>query len=84
MATDASFPEKDFAALDRRNLDFWIADLIRSEASVRRLRRRLEAIRDGSEKTCPTCGRSFAGRADAIYCEPACRIRAHREAKRNG
>jgi hypothetical protein len=64
--------------VSRGNLDTWIRELREREASVRRLRRRLEALRDGDGRTCPACGRPVLGRADAIYCSSLCRIRAHR------
>jgi hypothetical protein len=77
-------PQQQLEALDPRNLDYFIDSLSRTETATRNLRNRLEAIRDGVERTCPVCGRPVAGRSDAIYCESNCRIRAHREAKRNG
>jgi hypothetical protein len=61
------------------NLGWWIGHLREAEASIRRHRRRLEALRDGSmPRACPGCGGPVAGRADAVYCGPACRVRAHR------
>lgn len=76
-------PQAQLLALDPRNHDWFIDQLRHVETTTRELRHRLEAIRDGSEKTCPVCGRPVVGRADAVYCESNCRIRAHREAKRN-
>lgn len=78
------FPEKDILGADRKNLDWWIAELRKSEAMTRQLRKRLEALRDESERACPVCGRIIRGRRDAVYCEAACRIKAHRQAKRDG
>ena len=66
------------AEVSRGNLDTWIRELRDREASVRRLRKRLEALRDGDGRSCPACGRPVLGRADAIYCSSLCRIRAHR------
>jgi hypothetical protein len=76
-------PQQQLHNLDPRNLDYFIDELRHVEATTRELRQRLEAVRDGQEKKCPVCGRPVVGRADAIYCESNCRIRAHREAKRN-
>jgi ferredoxin len=79
--TRAFFPEKDIQALDRRNLDHWIAELRKGEADVRRLRIRLEALQAEVDRPCRLCGRPVAGRADAIYCTSECRVRAHRKAR---
>ena len=81
---DVWLPQEQLRALDPRNLDYFIDSLRRTETTTRNLRNRLEAIRDGAERPCPVCGRPVVGRADAIYCETNCRIRAHREGKRNG
>jgi ferredoxin len=80
--TNVLFPLKDFEHLNRKNLDYWITELRKGETSVRHLRKRLEALRDGSERTCPACGRPVTGRPDAIYCTTNCRVRAHRQAKK--
>jgi len=46
---------------------------------VRRRRKRLEALRDGlPRRVCPVCGGPVAGRAGAVYCGSACRLRANR------
>ena len=68
----------DFAGLDHRWLDEWIAGLRVGETGMRRLRKRLEALRDSATRLCPVCGRPVAGRADAVYCSGNCRVRAHR------
>ncbi len=61
------------------NLGWWIGHLREAEASIRRHRKRLEALRDGiTPRVCPGCGGPVAGRADAVYCGSACRVRAHR------
>jgi len=61
------------------NLGWWIGHLREAEASIRRHRKRLEALRDGiPPRVCPGCGGPVAGRADAVYCGSACRVRAHR------
>ncbi len=75
--------DEHYEVLDRTNLDYWIGELRSSEASVRRLRKRLEALRDEVGRLCPVCGRPVIGRADAVYCGSNCRIRAHREARRD-
>jgi DNA repair exonuclease SbcCD ATPase subunit len=80
--THVFLPEKDIQALTRSNLDHWISELRQGETEVRQLRKRLEALRDQSARSCPVCGRPVTGRPDAIYCEATCRIRAHRQAQR--
>ena len=82
VSTGVSFPASDFDRLNRRHLDGWIVDLAKGEAAVRRLRKRLEALRNESTRACPVCGRPVAGRSDAVYCSSACRVRAHRDAHR--
>lgn len=76
------FPEKDIQALDRRGLDYLIAELRKGEADVRRFRKRLEALQAEVDRPCPECGRQVVGRADAVYCTSECRVRAHRKARR--
>jgi hypothetical protein len=73
--------EKFLASLDRRNLGWMIEELRTGETMVRKLRQRLEALQSADIRLCPECGGPVAGRADAIYCNTRCRIRAHR--KRN-
>jgi hypothetical protein len=77
---DGFWPGSELAKLaGNDNLGWWIGHLREAEASIRRHRRRLEALRDGSTpRACPGCGGPVAGRADAVYCGPACRVRAHR------
>ena len=77
-SVQVDFPERDLPALDRTNLDGWIADLRKGEAAVRRLRQRLEALRDDAKRQCDQCGRPLIGRADARYCSDRCRVQAHR------
>ncbi len=78
----ARFPEKDLQALNHKNFEFWIEELRAGETSIRRLRKRLEALHTKVEKQCPACGRPVVGRSDAIYCNSKCRLRAHRMAKK--
>ena len=75
-----SWPDSELAKLaGNDNLGWWIGHLREAEASIRLHRKRLEALRDGiPPRTCPGCGGPVAGRADAVYCGPACRVRAHR------
>jgi hypothetical protein len=84
--TRVFLPEKDVLALDRRNLDQWIAELRRGESEVRQLRQRLEALQAEVDRPCPGpgCRRQVTGRADAVYCSSGCRVRAHRRAKGSG
>ncbi len=77
-------PDKDLLALNPKGLSVFIEELRKSETQTRQLRKRLEALRDKSVRACPACGRPVAGRSDAIYCSPECRVRAHRESRRNG
>jgi hypothetical protein len=74
------WPDTELAELaDDDNLDWWIGHLREAEASTRRHRKRLEALRDGAlSRACPGCGGPVAGRADAVYCGSTCRVRAHR------
>jgi hypothetical protein len=61
------------------NLDWWIGHLREAETSIRRCRKRLEALREGvTSRVCPECGGPVTGRADAKYCGSTCRVRAHR------
>lgn len=61
------------------HLDWWIVHLRQAETSVRRLRKRMEALRDGRpSRVCPGCGGPVTGRADAVYCGSGCRLRAYR------
>lgn len=75
-----SWPDSELAKLaGNDNLGWWIGHLREAEASIRLHRKRLEALRDGiPPRTCPGCGGPVAGRADAVCCGPACRVRAHR------
>ena len=77
---DGFWPDSELAKLaGNDNLGWWIGHLRAAEASIRRHRKRLEALRDGiAPPACPGCGGPVAGRADAVYCGPACRVRAHR------
>lgn len=78
-----AFPERDFPQLDRWRLGEWIAELRAGEASIRRLRKRLETLRDDVERKCGWCGGPVAGRADATYCSGNCRVKAHRAGARH-
>lgn len=78
------WPESRLAELaglaDRADFDTWVGQLRRAETSIRRYRKRLEALRDGrAPKKCPVCGSPAAGRADAVYCGDVCRLRAYRD-----
>jgi hypothetical protein len=68
----------DPSRLDREQLPWWIENLKEAEANIRRLRGRLEAILDGSERRCPVCDTAVTGRADQLYCGATCRQRARR------
>ena len=59
--------------------DEWIAKFRDGEAALRKLRLRVDALRDGEAlPECQHCGESFAGRSDARYCSTRCRVAAHR------
>ena len=78
------WPESRLAELaglaDRHDFDMWVGQLRRAETSIRRYRKRLEALRDGCAlRRCPVCGGLLAGRADAVYCGDVCRLRAYRD-----
>jgi hypothetical protein len=77
---DRCWPDADLAQLaGHQNLTWCISHLHEAETSLRRFRKRLEALRDGeSPRLCPACGAPVTGRADAIYCGTRCRVRAHR------
>lgn len=76
--------EKDIQAVTRANFDYWISELRKGEQMTRKLRKRLEALRDkSSERSCPVCGQPVVGRPDAVYCEAMCRIRAYRQAQKS-
>ena len=68
------WPDSELAKLaGNDNLGWWIGHLREAEASIRRHRKRLEALRDGiAPQVCPGCGGPVAGRADAVYCGSAC------------
>src|SRR5215212_1010954 len=76
--TIVDFPEEAYQALNPGYLDDWIGRLREGEASVRKMRKRLEALQRGTRKECPECGRPVVGRSDSRYCSPRCRVRAHR------
>ena len=80
-----SWPDSELVTLaGSDDLGWRIGHLRQAEASIRRHRKRLEALRDGIvPRTCPGCGGPVAGRADAIYCGAACRVRAHRARAQN-
>lgn len=76
--TDAQLTELAGLAGDE-DLVWWIGHLREAGTSVRRFRKRLEALREGvTARVCPGCGGPVAGRADAVYCGSTCRVRAHR------
>ena len=83
LSTQVWMPEKVLQTLNPKALDGFIEDLRKGEAMTRKLRERLEALRNKSARKCPSCGRSVVGRSDAIYCTTPCRIKAHRESRRN-
>ncbi len=74
------WPDSELAKLaGNDNLGWWISHLREAEASIRRHRKRLEALQDGiAPRVCPGCGGLVAGRADAVYGGSPCRVRAHR------
>ena len=80
----AVWPDSELAKLDLDEADWWIRELRKAERSVRQLRKRLEALQQGAARTCAaeTCGKPVTGRADAVYCSTACRVRAHRASVR--
>ncbi|WP_219413939.1 hypothetical protein [Pseudonocardia nigra] len=69
--------------LTPRQLAPLIGELRKGEAAIRKLRQRLEALQSGLDRVCARedCTRPVAGRADARYCGPDCRLRAHRSRK---
>ena len=79
------WPDSELAKLAGNDgLGWWIGHLREAEASIRRHRKRLEALRDGiAPRVCPGCGGPVVGRADAVYCGPVCRVRAHRARAQN-
>jgi hypothetical protein len=83
LGTHVWMSEKNLQALNPKALDGFIEDLRKGEAMTRKLRERLEALRSKSARKCPSCGRPVVGRSDAIYCTTPCRIKAHRESRRN-
>lgn len=81
--TAEHWPDAELAEIVRlagaENLTAWIEHLRAAETSVRRHRKRLEALRDSAtSRACPECGGPVVGRADAVYCGSTCRVRAHR------
>jgi len=77
------FPDAEIAEIVRlagaENLTAWIEYLREAETSIRRHRKRLEALRDSAtSRACPECGDPITGRADAVYYGSTCRVRAHR------
>jgi hypothetical protein len=77
---DRYWPDADLAQFaGDQNLIWSIGHLREAEASLRRFRKRLEALRDGDPpRLCPGCGAPVTGRADAVYSGTSCRVRAHR------
>ena len=72
------FDRLDLSRIDREQLPRYIDELRKGEAEVRRLRYRLEAFLDDSERHCPVCDTAVTGRADQVYCGATCRQRARR------
>jgi hypothetical protein len=73
------FTEAEWEKLDRSQIDGWITGLRKGEASLRGLRKRLEALRDDAPtRLCEYCRQPFAGRSDARFCSVACRVKAYR------
>jgi hypothetical protein len=76
------WPDAELAEIVRlagaENLTAWIEHLREAETSIRRHRKRLEAMRDSAtSRVCPGRGGPVVGRADAVYCDSTCRVRAH-------
>jgi plasmid stabilization system protein ParE len=62
------------AALQRLDIQRWMVDELReAEASVRRLRGRLEAAMNTDARRCDHCGELLGGRADRRTCSNPCR-----------
>ncbi|MCF7550496.1 hypothetical protein [Pseudonocardia sp. WMMC193] len=78
------FTEDELAAVDVGVIDLLVDNLRRTEASARRLRKRLEALQGGGDaRACGSCGGPMVGRrADARYCSADCRVRAHRDQRK--
>lgn len=55
-----------------------LAQLAEAEASIRQLRHKAAAHRDGSVRPCGQCGKPVIGRADRKWCSDGCRQAAHR------
>jgi hypothetical protein len=72
------FPDEDIPKLDRAKIPYWTSELRNAEASIRRLRLRLEALVSSDTRVCPECSGAVTGRPDRIYCSGACRQRAYR------
>jgi hypothetical protein len=77
------FPDAELAEIvslaGAEKLTTWIEHLREAETSIRRHRKRLQALRDSAAaRVCPGCGGPVVGRADAVYCGSTCRVRAHR------
>ncbi len=83
LGTQAWVPPKDIQALNPKALDGFIEGLRKGEAMTRKLRERLESLQSPVSRVCPQCGRPVVGRSDAVYCTTHCRVRAHRESRRN-
>ena len=79
--TETALRLVNYTELDLTQAPEWIAGLRRGETAVRHLRKRLEALRDDVQRTCPVCGAAVSGRPDAVYCGSPCRVRAHRQSK---
>jgi hypothetical protein len=79
--------DAEFAEIVRlvgaENLTAWIEHLREAETSIRRHRKRLEALRDSAtSRVCPECGGPVTGRADAVYYGSTCWVRAQGHAPR--
>jgi hypothetical protein len=75
---DPNIVETTLRDADEATLSKLIDALARKEAKLRAFRLRVEALRTGEARVCPSCGRGVVGRADRVYCSTACRVRAHR------
>jgi hypothetical protein len=77
VSVPALLPRREYA-FTKREIASLTGDMRVIERRARENRKRLEALLNGSARTCPQCGAPVTGRSDAVYCRSSCRIRAHR------
>jgi hypothetical protein len=82
---DEAFGPVDWREIrEGMDLDAAITDLRKAEAATRRLRLRLQALREGqSLPMCEYCGNEIAGRKGARFCSASCRTLHNRLEKRS-